>query len=269
MRREAIFGKQGWYPDQAGSANEQLELCLKADEAPSPALAVISPHAGWAFSGATAGRLYAGLEVPGRVLVLCPMHRATGERVALWPSGEWETPIGDMAVDEEFGEQLKNNCSLVQDDFEGHLLEHAIEIQLPFIKARNAESCIVPIRLGHLSDKECLLFAQGLQKTIEAADGPTLIVASSDMSHESDYERVKKNDALAKEKILAMDAQGLLDTVEQHSITMCGYLPATVAIMTARLLGATSAVEVAYTTSADVSGRFDYVVGYLAVRLDR
>ncbi len=272
MRREAVFAKQGWYPYDADEAREALADFLKKPESDSniatDAVAVVSPHAGWAYSGGVAGELFAGLNVPDRVIVLCPMHRSGGERIAVWPEGSWETPLGDMPVDEEFTREIIREFPAAAEDYEGHMSEHAVEIQLPFIKARNKDAKIIPIRLGRLGYKEIIAFGQILAKLIEKDSCKTLIVASSDMSHEGNLEIVAQNDEAATEQLLAMDLLGFLDVVEEKRISMCGYIPAAVAMSAAAELGAVKALKVAYTNSAEISGRTDYVVGYLGLRFD-
>lgn len=268
MIREPVFAYQGWYPERREIAEHELSFYLKSEKEPTPALAVVSPHAGWTFSGPTAGRLYAQIVVPDRVAVLCPMHRAGGERVAVWPKGTWRTPLGDMQIDEDFASAFIERSDLARVDYDGHKTEHAIEIQLPFLQTRNPSSRLIPIRLGYLDYEAVRKLGHDLAETIKESEGETLIVASSDMSHESDPELVELNDRIAREKVIGLDALGLMDEVEARKITMCGYLAAAVAIEAALVLGATKAEEVAYTTSAEVSGRTDYVVGYLAARID-
>lgn len=269
MKRQAVFAEQGWYPLDPELAKRQAEMCMDWEKEESETVAAMVPHAGWAYSGTTAGKLYAEIVVPDRVVIFCPMHRSGGERIALWDKGVWETPVGDVEVDEEFASALLEKSDIIKSDPGSHRLEHSIEIQLPFLKVKNEKVKIVPIRLGRLTYKECQVLAAEIAKQIEASGGKTLVLASSDMSHESEIEIVKLNDERAKEKILQMDGQGLIEIVVKHQITMCGFIPATVAIETAKILGATKALAVEHTNSAEISGRFDYVVGYLSVRFDK
>jgi len=269
MKREPVFALQGWYPADYRDAMAKLQSFVRTDRTPSAALGVVVPHAGWVYSGATAGKLYAEVEIPGRVIVLCPSHRGRGANIAVWASGSWETPIGEVPVDRDFAAALCQKDLRAKPDFEAHLTEHAIEIQLPFLLYRNPKVRIVPIRLGHLRYPEAAVFAQNLADLILEAPGETLLVASSDMSHEPNPDRVATNDRIARDRLLQLDALGLMDAVEEQDITMCGYLPAAVVMETAKRLGARTAREVAYTNSAEISGRTDYVVGYCAVRFDR
>ncbi len=262
MKREPVFSYQGWYPDSREAALIHLAQVMEKDASPKRALAAISPHAGWAFSGGVAGKVYSRIEIPERVVVLCPMHRAVGHPISIWDEGIWETPLGPMEVDEDFCRALMKKDTRVQVDFEAHRVEHAIEIQLPFIQHRNPQAKIVPLRLGHLDYESCLSLAESLAKTMEQVDGETLVVASSDMSHESSLDVLERNDALAIEKMMEMDAAGLHQVVSENDISMCGVIPVTVALETARLRGAASIEKVEYTNSAAISGRHDYIVGY-------
>jgi AmmeMemoRadiSam system protein B len=88
------------------------------------------------------------------------------------------------------------------------------------------------------------------------------------MSHYLQDDEARATDRLALAPLAAADARGLYDTVRAHGITMCGYIPATVALIAARALGATRATIVGYATSADVGGDRGRVVGYGAVRID-
>lgn len=270
MRRPALFAASGWYPKDEAQARLALADYLQGAEPPRTARAVIVPHAGWRFSGPVAGRLYAGLVVPKRVIALCPQHRPGGARLALWPAGSWQTPLGEVPIDASFCEALLARFPAVERDPEAHLDEHSIEIQLPFLQARNPAFELVPLRVSGLSFADCEALAKALAETISqpGAEGDTLLLASSDMSHESSLERVSTNDALARARICAFDAQGLYETVMANEITMCGVLPAVVCWLAAKRLGAKAAREVAYATSYDVSGRADYVVGYSAARAE-
>jgi len=261
-RREAVYSKQGWYPDTREAALKILEEKVPRASDGLKALAAIVPHAGWMYSAGVAGKVYGRIEIPGRVIVLCPMHRAMGAPVSLWDRGIWETPLGDAVVDEEFAACLMKNDRSVKIDYSAHALEHAIEIQLPFIVYRNPLAKIVPLRLGHLSFDECMTLAQSLAATMKEFDGPTLIVASTDMSHEDNIETLRHNDPLAMARIEALDPAGLYNTVQDNDISMCGFIPVTVALEAARLSGAGRVEKIDYANSADISGNYNYIVGY-------
>jgi MEMO1 family protein len=232
---------------------------------PAVAVAAVCPHAGWQYSGALAGRLAASIVVPPRVLILAPNHTGRGARGAVWPDGVWRLPGGNVPVDAAFCRALCDQSTLLAPDTAAHEDEHAIEVLLPLLAARQPALHLAPVVLGGLSFGECETLAAAIARTVQQADGPTLIVASSDMNHYRPDAETRAIDALALAPMEALDAHGLYDTVRKNGITMCGYVPATVALLAARTLGATKAARVGYATSADAGGDRDRVVGYAAV----
>ena len=159
---------------------------------------------------------------------------------------------------------LDCGAGLAADD-QAHLREHSLEVVVPFLRAKNPDTAMVPIavaepRLGAL---EALGLA--LARTITDFPRPVSLVVSSDMSHFLDQDRTKAQDQLALDAVLALDPAGLLSVVRQNQISMCGVLPMTVALFAARALGASSARIVAYATSGDVNGDRSRVVGYAGV----
>ena len=139
---------------------------------------------------------------------------------------------------------------------------------LPLLAARQPKLRLAAIVLGGLGLAECEALGAGIARAISRAEGPTLIVASSDMSHYLTDEEARATDRLALAPLGAADPRGLYDTVRSHGITMCGYIPATVVLCAARALGATHATIIGYATSADAGADRDRVVGYAAVRID-
>ncbi|GEJ57872.1 AmmeMemoRadiSam system protein B [Anaeromyxobacter diazotrophicus] len=256
-REPAVAGR--FYPGgRAELAREVAALLGDASEA-APAVAVLAPHAGYLYSGGVAGATYARTAVPERAVVLCPNHTGLGEPVALWPDGGWRTPLGRVPLDPELTAALRG-CPGVRPDRAAHLAEHALEVQLPFLQARRPEVAIAALCLGPLTVEACLALGEALAGALRAR--PALLVASSDMSHYVSAEEARRKDALALDRFLALDARGLFEVVEREEISMCGYVPATVALAAARALGAARAELVRYADSGDVTGDRAHVVGY-------
>src|SRR5262249_6335650 len=147
-----------------------------------------------------------------------------------------------------------------------HLREHAAEVHLPFLRAKNPSVSVVPICLGVIPRAECIALGETLARTIEEASdgtpGSILVVASTDMSHYIPAAVAKELDALALAEIRAMNPEGLYDVVIDRDISMCGFIPTTVALAAARAMGAQSGNLVRYGNSGDISGDMDRVVGY-------
>ena len=270
VRLPAVAG--AFYPDDPAEVAAEARRLVGATggdagnaAAPQAAIAAVCPHAGWMYSGALAGRLAAAVAVPTRVLVLAPNHTGRGARGAVWPGGAWRLPGADVPVDAAFCRALCDASALLTPDTAAHTDEHAIEVLVPLLAARQPALHLAPVVLSGLSFGECETLAESIARVIDATDGPTLIVASSDMNHYLSDTETRALDALALAPLEALDAAGLYTTVRRHGITMCGVVPATVTVLAARALGATRATRVGYATSADAGGDRDRVVGYAAV----
>ncbi|MBI5546731.1 MAG: AmmeMemoRadiSam system protein B [Deltaproteobacteria bacterium] len=260
-RSPAVAGR--FYPSDAATLDREVRthLCCASPTEPAPAIAVIAPHAGYVYSGAIAGAAYARVVVPRSAVVLCPNHTGMGSRRSLWPEGAWRLPGGALLVDEALAEELRQHAGLEPDAL-AHQHEHSLEVQLPFLQARNPEVAIVPICLSSLSLRECLQMGEQIAAAIAAFRDQVLLVASTDMTHFLSAREALRLDSMALEHVKALDAEGLYEVVETQGISMCGYLPTTVVLAAARALGARAAELVRYGHSGETSGDLERVVGY-------
>jgi hypothetical protein len=263
VRTTAVAG--AFYPGTRPELERQLYSLVPDEVAHHELLACIAPHAGYVYSGGVAGRLFAHLTVPRKVIILGPNHTGVGPRVAVAPHQGWSTPLGEQPVNSEFAHGLVGAVSAAEFDSRAHHREHSIEVQLPFLMRRRPNLEIVPVCLKHLSLGECIDLGRVIAELIGASDEPVGIVASSDMSHYQPDETARTLDHLAIDAAIARDPAALYETVHREEITMCGVVPATVALAAANLLGAVGAHLVAYATSGDVSGDYSAVVGYAGV----
>jgi MEMO1 family protein len=261
-REPAVAGR--FYPGDPGRLEKDLARYLGPTNAPAEAdaLALMAPHAGYMYSGAIAGETYARVRVPDRAVVLCPNHTGLGSRRSVWSTGAWRIPGGDVSVDADLARRVSEQAGLDADQH-AHLREHAIEVQLPFLRAKNPALRVVPICLAQLSLADCRKVGQGLARAIEGSD--VLLVASTDMSHYVSAVAAERLDRLALERVQALDPEGLYRVVNEHEISMCGYIPTTVTLFACRELGARSAALVRYGNSGEASGDFERVVGYAGV----
>ena len=262
LRLPAVAGR--FYPgDRNELARAVGELAPAADAAKKiQARACLVPHAGYMYSGHVAGAVYARLQLPRRFLILGPRHYPEGEALAILSQGAWQTPLGEARIDTPLAERLKRACPLLREDSVAHRGEHSLEVQLPFLQVLAGDFRFVPIALGTTRFGALEELGLAIAEVLAAEAEQTLIVASSDMNHyESDrITRVKDHKAI--EKLLALDARGLYDTVRAEGISMCGYGPAVSMLTAAKNLGASRAELVRHATSGDVTGDFDEVVGY-------
>ena len=228
-------------------------------------LGLVSPHAGYIYSGHVAGAAFSRIDIPDRVLILAPKHRLPGADIALSPDDAWETPLGDVETSPELNSEIMRHCPMVELDALAHAREHSAEVQVPFIQYYNPDARISAIVLHSQDYEELRGLGEGIAEAIRALRGDVLIVASSDMSHFESQEFTEKQDKLAIDKVVALDGRGLLETVQAHRISMCGYAPTTAMLTACAELGAKEARLVKYATSGDVTGDRSSVVGYASI----
>lgn len=263
VRRPAVAGR--FYPAQPEVLLHDIQSYLVGAGTKVRAFGCVVPHAGYMYSGHVAGAVYAHLEMPGRFVILCPNHTGMGKPIAVMTKGSWDTPLGQVQVDEALSSALLDCCKVASEDADAHRAEHALEVQLPFLQALRKKFTFVPITVGVGSFEPLHALGEALGKIVGAVKEPVLIVASSDMNHYESDAITRQKDSKALERILALDERGLFDVIMHEDISMCGYGP-TVAMLTAgKMLGATSAELVKYATSGDISGDRNMVVGYAGV----
>ncbi len=259
-RKPAVAGQ--FYPGGSQSLKDEVNRYLKSDIKPGKALGAVAPHAGYIYSGGVAGKVFASVEVPKRCIVLCPNHTGMGAQAAVWPKGTWHIPTGDIPVDEKLASSLLKSCSELTDDTTAHIAEHSLEVELPFMLARQPELTIVPIAISRVNLNACQKIGEAIADTVKACGDEVLIVASTDMNHYESQNRTVAKDQKAIDKVLALDAKGLVETCAEERISMCGVLPTAITIIACKKLGAREAHLIQHATSGDVSGDMDAVVGY-------
>ncbi len=267
LRPPTVAGQ--FYPAGREALAAELDRCIPLGIEAEKAIAIVSPHAGYVYSGATAGAVFARVAVPERVVVLAPSHTGIGEPVAVWARGAWQTPLGEAAVDEELARSLLALCPGASDDPAAHFhdlpferQEHSLEVQLPFIQRRNPAARIVPVSVGTHDPRRLAGLGSALARAVKGAGGDALIVASSDMTHFEPAGRARERDELALARVRALDPEGLLQVVLGNRISMCGVAPVAAMLWAAKELGARECELVAYSHSGQVTGDDSEVVAY-------
>ena len=264
IRRAVVSGR--FYPADAAELLTAIKSFIEPAQQRKKALGIIVPHAGYVYSGHVAGAVYSRVELPSRNIVLCPNHTGFGTPLSIMTSGGWQTPLGEMLVDEQLSGALMAADHDLQDDVEAHRFEHATEVQLPFMQhIGGSETQFAPITIGTSNLHRLQVLGRAIAKVIQSLDTKTLIIASSDMNHYESDAATRVKDRKAIDQILAMNPEGLYEVVQRENISMCGYGPAVAMLTAAKLLGATKAELIRYATSGDVSMDFDHVVGYAGI----
>ncbi|HET9401009.1 MAG TPA: AmmeMemoRadiSam system protein B [Candidatus Acidoferrales bacterium] len=262
IREPAVAGK--FYPGDRAALSKEIDLLLKphATEAKQRAIACMAPHAGYVYSGGVAANVFSRIDFPPRIIVLGPRHFPRGAELAINSSGAWRTPLGVAEIDEALAAAIVREFPAVREDDVAHSREHSLEVEIPFLQVLAQGWKFVPIAIGTIDFGVLSGLGEALARVIAASREPALIVASSDMNHYEPDDVTRAKDRRAIERLLALDARGLLDTVRSEGITMCGVGPAVATIIAAKNLGPTRAELVQYATSGDAFGDRDEVVGY-------
>ena len=262
MKRQPAVADR-FYPGDRDSLNQTVRDLL---ERYNPAkiqkcFAIVSPHAGYVYSGPVCAETMKSVDIPETVIILGPNHHGRGAPVSL-SKNNWQMPWGDVPIEESFISHLVSADANIEIDEVAHQHEHSLEVQVPFLHALQNNLTIVPLVLSHLSYSMCETIADLLAETIRRYEKPVLMVASSDMNHYESRQRGSVKDKQALDELTALNPQGLYSTVSAHNISMCGIIPVTIALLASMRLGADTADIVKYCDSGDVSGDTDQVVGY-------
>ena len=240
---------------------------------------LVVPHAGFIYSGAIASHAYGRLAEQGfadTFIILGPNHTGMGSGVSVMTQGAWKTPLGIVPIDESLAESLVTG--IIDQDASAHTYEHSIEVQLPFLQflAQSRSFSFVPLCLMMQDEDTVQDIGEILTKAIQRSKKRVILIASSDFSHAGfNYrstpppgmrvdEYAKQQDTIAIKEILALNPPGLIKTVEQHDITMCGSGPVAAMLLAAKNLGASRAELLKYGTSYEVHPGSS-CVGYGAV----
>jgi AmmeMemoRadiSam system protein B len=266
IRQPAVAGS--FYPAESDRLSHQLDQLLRSSTAPQPAKAIIVPHAGYIFSGAVAGELIAGTEIPKTVVLIGPNHQGAGSDIALTGAESWATPLGKVPVASRLQEQLLAEIADVVVDDRAHQFEHSLEVMLPLLLRCQPELQIVPISLRSLSFDKAVQLGTSLAAVLKRQQEDILLLASSDMNHFLDADTTEKLDFLAISAMTDFAPQALYQTVMRNRISMCGVLPAVVVMQAASEIGATKCQLVRYAHSGLVNGDNNRVVGYAALSID-
>jgi len=248
-------------------------------DGPGLIAAVVSPHAGYLYSGPAAAHGYRALAedgIPETIVMLGPSHYTLSPRAAVSLADAWRTPLGDAAVDVALGQELIAASPLFEADEEPHRDEHSLEVQVPFLQFVYGDRTprIVPICIrSHSSDdvESLVADARATGEVIAKVVGSrrAVVVASTDLSHQAPQEVAQRSDRLALGAIEAMDPAGLLETVLRRNISMCGPVPVAVALFYCLARGPHDAELLTHYTSGDIIGDRRAVVGYASVVVRR
>ena len=266
IRTPAVAGQ--FYPVDRDGLLDEIRKHIPENAEKKPVIGIVSPHAGFMYSGDTAGAVYSRIEIPETVILIGPNHTGDGKPVSVMTEGVWSMPQGDLPIDTELAEYICAASPIIHADSQAHRFEHSLETQLPFLQYFRKQFKIVPICMMRTRFMDCQKVSRAIMTGVQEIKRPVLIVASSDMTHYESHDSATQKDKKAIDQILDRDAEGLYKTVEKNHITMCGMNPVAVMLLCANEMGARHSRLVKYMTSGEVNGDRNHVVAYAGIIIE-
>ena len=265
VRLPAVAGS--FYEGDQELLRRHVDVLLhNAPEASPPGsiVGLVSPHAGYLYSGSTAAAGYKMLKGStfDVVLLVGPSHREFFDGVTIYPGDAYRTPLGDNPLDKKLRTALVESSPLIKSHDAGHREEHSLEVQLPFLQRVLGEIPIVPMIIGNQTKATCLALGKAIASV--ARDRRVLLVASSDLSHFHPYDVAVGLDRRVIEYVEKFDAEALMSQLDGERVEACGGGPVVAVMLAAKLLGANRSQVLFYCNSGDITGDRSGVVGYLS-----
>jgi MEMO1 family protein len=262
MRQPAVAGQ--FYPLRCENLEKELKRCFEGLEIRErEVMGAICPHAGYIYSGKVAAHAYATLPEADTYVLFGPNHTGYGSPVSV-SRETWKTPLGTIDVDLELADGFLG--SIVDADELGHIYEHSIEVQLPFLQYRFGQGFkILPICMGMQDEETAIEVGDLVADLISESGRRVVIIASSDFTHYDTAEHAKEIDSEVIDAILNFNISDMYGRLYQRNASVCGYGPIAAMLSASQKLGGSRATLLKYANSGDVSGDVSAVVGYAAI----
>jgi len=233
------------------------------EESPESIFGIISPHAGYIYSGRTASygyKLLTGKDIQ-TVIIISPSHREYFPGVCVYEGEGYETPLGFVPVNKGIADKIVEGSKSIFKGTEGHRDEHAIEVQLPFLQSVLKDFTFLPLVMG---DQGKIFIDELSNKLKQVVDENTLIVASSDLSHYYSSEDANLLDSIVEQHVKEFDYEGLIKDLEERKCEACGGGTIAAMMQAASFLGFERSLILNRSDSSETSGDRSQVVGYMS-----
>ncbi len=264
IREPAVAG--AFYPDNPEILQRDLSKYFenaKKEKLDGEIVALVSPHAGYMYSGQVAAYAYKLIEGKSfeSVIVVAPSHHALFKGASLYDRGGYRTPLGVVPVDVELSKKMMEKRKEIQFLPEAHRQEHSLEVQIPFLQVALKSFKLVPIVMEpYWSWETCQYLASTIAETVRGKK--VLLVASTDLSHFYTYNIAVGLDKIFLDHIERFDPEGLNRDLKGNRTEACGAGPVVTVMLAAKALGANRGKVLKYLNSGDVTGDRSRVVGY-------
>jgi len=266
IRHPAVAG--AFYPaDKAvleQMVKEKLSFALPVEEY-ADILGIISPHAGYVYSGITAGYGYNVLKQKKfeTAIIIAPSHRATGFVYSVGNYAAYNLPLGLVEVDQEAVSEIMTRYGL---SFHQHadLYEHSLEVQLPFLKTIKPQAKILPVIFGYQSQENARKLAEILAELINKDLDKYALIISTDLSHFYPASVSDKMDGALADLVENGNYSEISEGIKDGRFEACGFGGIIMLLMIAEILGYKKIKNLHYSHSGQITGNNDQVVGYLS-----
>ena len=226
-------------------------------------LGAVLPHAGYVYSGSVSAWGIWELAKRGKpetIVLIGPSHTGMGKPISIWNKGSWETPFGQVEVDEKLADLLLSRYNYASGDFEGHMGEHSLEVNLPMLQyIYGKDFRILPVSM--MDQRKQTALDLGNQFSFLKTLKPLLIIASTDLNHYESESVTRSKDQEVIDAILSMNVERLYSVISEQSITMCGFGPAATLMSS----GEWKPKLLKHATSGEITGDYQRVVGYVSM----
>ena len=257
-----------FYPSEKEELLSLLENMESEAKSSGPSVAsdihgLIVPHAGYMFSGKTAMAGYLKLKgkTPEHFILIGPNHSSGPSSTSIYPSGQWDTPLGRVDVSSHVAEQIMSMSREFLPDPGAHSNEHSLEVQLPFLQyVINGMFDVTPILMG-VQDKKTSV---GIAHRLHELDLGIPLIISSDLNRYESLDTTIRKDSLRVDSIMSLDVNRFYRVLEKERVSACGYGPIAVLMEYTRLRrGKIDLID--HSTSYHYSGDMERVVGYASL----
>jgi AmmeMemoRadiSam system protein B len=274
MIRQPVVAGQ-FYPGEKEELESMIQSCFEHKFGPGTdsikssgkIFGVICPHAGYVYSGPTACHSYKAIssQNPELAIIIGPNHFGVGKNAATMIDAQWKTPLGKVQVDTESATKIAEISEYIEIDEYSHSQDHSLEVQIPMLQEiLSNEFQILPIILRAQDMKTAMDVGNAVYEIAKSKNA--IIIASSDFTHYEENSFAHQQDKALIEPILEMNVDKFYQVLYERKITACGYGAMASAMIACKKMGATKGELLSYSTSGDVSGDTDSVVGYGAIK---
>lgn len=268
-KRKPIVAGQ-FYPQYAESIIARMKAYFAEQsfdaQLPSPIVGGIVPHAGWTFSGELAAMVFGAIKQQNSqvdtFILFGAGHSYYGKNAGLYSQGSWESPLGDIEIDQALAQRI-SDTQLAVDDPMAHEAEHSIEVVVPFVQYMFDRARIVPITTPASGNAAAL--GKAVAGIIQNSPNKIVCIGSTDLTHygphygytpmgftESGFDWAKNvNDKLFIDSALKLEADSIVSQ-SLNNTNACGPGAAAAVLAAAKQMGRESATLLGHTTSREV-----------------